>query len=152
MAVGRPADGAGDAGGALGQRSGLAQPGRGKFGQPRPTSTDLGQLPLDQPGRAPSANLGQPQPTSIPSKCSEWFGTEENWRVPSVAVSSCLHLHPSSSTGSTRSAPGMTLNVSPRGPWMDLRLLRNIARSQHASRTMNVLESLLSWIYLGPRH
>ena len=65
MAVGKPADGAGDAGGALGQRSGLAQPGRGNLGQPRPTSTDLGQLPLDQPGRAPSANLGQPQPTSI---------------------------------------------------------------------------------------
>ncbi|KAJ6529341.1 hypothetical protein B0H19DRAFT_1384997 [Mycena capillaripes] len=28
------------------------------------TSANLGQLPLDQPGRAPSANLGQPQPTS----------------------------------------------------------------------------------------
>ncbi|KAJ6582278.1 hypothetical protein B0H19DRAFT_1229308 [Mycena capillaripes] len=54
---------------------GLAPPGRDNLGQPRPTSTDLGQLPLDQPGRAPSANLGQPQPTSTksaegPSKCS----------------------------------------------------------------------------------
>ncbi|KAJ7861195.1 hypothetical protein B0H14DRAFT_2576146 [Mycena olivaceomarginata] len=43
---------------------------------PRPTSTDIGQLPLGQPGLAPSANLGQPQPTSInsaegPSKCSD---------------------------------------------------------------------------------
>ncbi|KAJ7807171.1 hypothetical protein B0H14DRAFT_3483473 [Mycena olivaceomarginata] len=46
---------------------------------PRPTSTDLGQLPLDQPGQAPSANLGQPQPTSTksaegPSKCTDMHG------------------------------------------------------------------------------
>ncbi|KAJ7794674.1 hypothetical protein B0H14DRAFT_2577398 [Mycena olivaceomarginata] len=34
---------------------------------PRPTSTDIGQLALDQRGRASSANLGQPQPTSVKS-------------------------------------------------------------------------------------
>ncbi|KAJ6524345.1 hypothetical protein B0H19DRAFT_1340722 [Mycena capillaripes] len=39
---------------------GLAQPGRGNLGQPRPTSP--------RPTRSsPSANLGQPQPTSIKS-------------------------------------------------------------------------------------
>ncbi|KAJ7096951.1 hypothetical protein C8R44DRAFT_889539 [Mycena epipterygia] len=94
MAVGRPADGAGDAGGALDRDQGspnLAEVTSANLGQPqptsanfpstnpveppRPTSANLGQLPLDQPGRAPSANLGQPQPTSIksaegPSKCS----------------------------------------------------------------------------------
>ncbi|KAJ7343041.1 hypothetical protein DFH08DRAFT_811363 [Mycena albidolilacea] len=42
---------------------------------PRPTSTNIGQLPLDRPGRASSANLDRPQPTSIksaegPSKCT----------------------------------------------------------------------------------
>jgi hypothetical protein len=31
---------------------------------PRPTSTDIGQLPLDQPGLAPSANLNRHRPTS----------------------------------------------------------------------------------------
>ncbi|KAJ7142612.1 hypothetical protein C8R44DRAFT_725950 [Mycena epipterygia] len=38
-------------------------------------SANLGQLPLGRPGRAPSANLGRPQPTLIklaegPSKCN----------------------------------------------------------------------------------
>ncbi|KAJ6528075.1 hypothetical protein B0H19DRAFT_1385276 [Mycena capillaripes] len=75
MAVGRPADGARDAG-RWDRDQGLGQPGRDDLTQPHPTSTDLGRLPLDQPGRAPSANLGQPRPTSTksaegPSKCRE---------------------------------------------------------------------------------
>ncbi|KAJ6532463.1 hypothetical protein B0H19DRAFT_1081520 [Mycena capillaripes] len=62
MAVGRPADGARDAG-RWDRDQGLGQPDRDDLAQPRPTSTDLGRLPLDQPGRAPSANLGRPRPS-----------------------------------------------------------------------------------------
>ncbi|KAJ7132604.1 hypothetical protein C8R44DRAFT_731258 [Mycena epipterygia] len=60
-----------------GRDRGVTQHGRDSLGQPRPTSTDIGQLPLGRPGRAPLANLGRPQPTSIksaegPLKCSDW--------------------------------------------------------------------------------
>ncbi|KAJ7791759.1 hypothetical protein B0H14DRAFT_2624676 [Mycena olivaceomarginata] len=50
---------------------------------PRPTSTDIGQQPLDRPGRASSANLGRPQPTSMksaegPSKSAITFEGDVN--------------------------------------------------------------------------
>ncbi|KAJ7093595.1 hypothetical protein C8R44DRAFT_749959 [Mycena epipterygia] len=47
-----------------GRDGGVAQHGRNNLSQP---STNIGQLPLDRPGRALSANLGRPQPTSIKS-------------------------------------------------------------------------------------
>ncbi|KAJ6553389.1 hypothetical protein B0H19DRAFT_1072839 [Mycena capillaripes] len=63
--VGRPPDGAE----APGQRWGVAQPGRAKLSQPRPTS----------PRPTRSSPLGQPQPTSIKSAAgvsnySEYLG------------------------------------------------------------------------------
>ncbi|KAJ6537090.1 hypothetical protein B0H19DRAFT_1317468 [Mycena capillaripes] len=92
MAVGKPADGARDAG-RWNRDQGLGQPGRGDLAQPRTTSTDLAQLPLDQPGRAPSANLGQLQPTSTksaegPSKCSESSSSTSSTSTPTNKIGS----------------------------------------------------------------
>ncbi|KAJ6549923.1 hypothetical protein B0H19DRAFT_1378666 [Mycena capillaripes] len=63
MAVQGPADGARDAG-RWDRDQALGQPGRDNLGRPRPTSTDLGQLPSTNPVEPPqpaSANFSRPR-------------------------------------------------------------------------------------------